>query len=253
MKYLLLPICFIINCGSLVAQYAYPKAPKTNDKVEKFGYSIADPYRELEDLDAKPTKDWLVQQGDLLRKYRNSHFADYTVVERDLSFAYSKNYATTKIRDKIGGYYFSTKYAAVTDHSPSIQFKAKLSYGWDRLMGTGQFLRDDNDVIDVGLIDVSANDSLAGIGISHSGSDWLELHIINLQTKELIDEKIEWVKGGFHWGKNGFFMNSMISPKGITKFRLMSKIQQSIIIKSELKPNRIFNLRLKTKTEEIFR
>ncbi len=50
-------------------------------------------------------------------------------------------------------------------------------------------------------------------GISRSGSDWQELHVMDLATKKTLDDKIEWVKASaVAWQGNGFFYSRYPAP-----------------------------------------
>jgi prolyl oligopeptidase len=131
------------------------------------------------------------------------------------------------IRQKVGAYYFTLKFASSTDNSPSIYFKPKLKFGWDKLIGTNLFLRSDKDVIDVALISVSPDDSLVALGISHSGSDWKEVYVVNAKSKQLLTEKIEWIKGRIQWGRHGFFYEQYEKPSG--KNEISSLVENSAV------------------------
>lgn len=223
MRSILLILSIILVALHCEAQYNYPVLVEDTIKIEKFGYRIDDPQRWLEDLDSKRTKDWLYQQSEITRKYRNSIFSSYTIVERELAFSYLENRKKNYVNPKIGGYYFSTKTVGFGDNAPSLHFKTKRANGWDLLLSTGQFQRNNNDVIDIRGITVSDNDSLIAVGISHGGSDWTEIKIVEAESKNLLKDKVEWTKSSVAWCKNGFFYQQYEKPTGANEISSLVK------------------------------
>ncbi len=196
------------------AQYTYPKPIKGDDTIKKFGLNVADPYRWLEDLDSKETKGWLLAQGELISKYRNTIYTDYTSVQRSIYMTLISDRQSSYIKPKIGDYFFGEEYDYATDNSPTILFKRKLSHEWGKLLSTAQFLHSENDAIAVQWYDVSPDDSLTTIGLSHGGSDWTEIVVVNMYSLKLLKERVEYTKFGCAWGKEGFFYRQYEKPKG---------------------------------------
>jgi len=216
--WLLILLTLCISNSYIYAQtsitYNYPAAFKTNDKIEKFGYVVNDPFRWTEDLNSKQTIDWLNTQSDLIRKYRNSVFSRYTVIEREIAYAYYTDSVSNYIKNKIGGYYFTERYDYQSDNSPIIEYKKKINHGWGKLISTAQFLRNDKDAISINFISVSWDDSLIAIGISHGGSDWNEIIIVDAITQKILDSKISWTKYSIAWNKHGFYYTKFDKPEG---------------------------------------
>lgn len=198
------------------AQPPYPAAPVSNDTIKKFGYEIPDPFRPLEDVRSAETQAWLKEQEERVRKYRNNVFADYTVVEREFAYTLWSDSVSNYLKSKIGAYYFRTRYDYADDNSPVIEFRIKLSHGWRKVLSTAQFLRDKEDVIHVQWLRVSIDDSTVAIGLSHKGSDWTEIYLVDMNTQKLLPEKLEWTKYGIAWAASGFFYNQYEKPEGNT-------------------------------------
>jgi len=50
-------------------------------------------------------------------------------------------------------------------------------------------------------------------GISRAGSDWVEINVMNVETKEVLEDKVNWVKfSGISWEKDGFYYSSYDQP-----------------------------------------
>lgn len=197
-----------------VAQYNYPATLQDTAKVEKFGHSINDPYRWLEDLDSKQTKDWLAAQGELIHKYRNATFREYTIVQRDLAFSFFENMEENYESNKIGAYYFSPKQVGETDNSPSLYYKTKKKNPYVKLMSIAPYLKGENDAVNVSGISVSENDSLIAVAVSHNGSDWKEIHVVDAETKAVLKDEVNWTKETVIWGGKGFFYQQYEKESG---------------------------------------
>ena len=49
--------------------------------------------------------------------------------------------------------------------------------------------------------------------LSKAGSDWIEFYILNLKTRNLLKDKINWVKfSGMSWHGNGFYYTKYPKP-----------------------------------------
>ncbi len=205
--------CMLLFAASF-AQYTYPVAPEGKERIEQFGQSIPDPYRFMENLDSPEIKDWIEQQKKLVEKYRHSIFGYYNLVERNLAFSYVEATNKSYGNKKIGPYYFSTHYAFDHDPSPIIVFKKKLSYGWDDLVNTAQFLRNKDDQIGINGVDVSDDGLLISISLNHKGSDWQDIRIIEAATKKVLNDKVEWTKDNIIWCGSGFVYRQFECPGG---------------------------------------
>ena len=63
---------------ALAKKYKYPEAAK-GDVVDDFhGTKVADPYRWMEDPDAKETQEWVGKENEITRAYIDSYAARLT-------------------------------------------------------------------------------------------------------------------------------------------------------------------------------
>ncbi len=50
--------------------------------------------------------------------------------------------------------------------------------------------------------------------ISKSGSDWGEIFVMDVETKEVLEDHLEWIKfSGMSWKDDGFYYSSYDAPK----------------------------------------
>ena len=81
-------------------------------------------------------------------------------------------------------------------------------------LNPNQFSED--GTISLGSLSFSKSGSIVAYSISEGGSDWRKIVLMNVKTKEIIDDTIYNVKfSGISWKKNdGFFYSSYDKPEG---------------------------------------
>src|SRR5678815_4814939 len=92
--------------SALAKKYKYPEAAK-GDVVDDFhGTKVADPYRWMEDPDAKETQEWVTKQNQLTRAYIDSYAAREAIEDRLKSLF---NYERYSLPTREGDRYFFSK------------------------------------------------------------------------------------------------------------------------------------------------
>ncbi len=228
MKYPLLLATMLCSWLAGYTQFTYPVLPEDTSHVNQFGYSIPDPFRGLEELDSKQTKDWLAQQAEIVQKYRNSMYGDYTIVRSCLANSYMASLTQRYVSNKIGAYYFSTRSRETFDKTPVVRFKRRKKEEWQNFLFTGQFQHNENDELSITGVSVSENDSLVAVSISHNGSDWHDIIIVHASSQKVL-EKMEWMKSEVQWCKNGFVYERYEKPDTANGNRISAYIKNSAI------------------------
>jgi prolyl oligopeptidase len=189
------------------AALQYPTT-KTVDHVDTYhGTAIADPYRWLEDDTSAETAAWVEAQNRVTFAYldRIPYRAQLT---RRLSALY--NYAKYSSPSRKGENYFFTKNDGLQNQS--------VLYTQKGLNGTPEVLIDPNTWSEDGTFRLmgyaaSKDGKLLTYGVSRSGSDWQEYRVLDLGTRKLLADKIEWVKvSGIAWRGNGFYYSRYPAP-----------------------------------------
>lgn len=201
----------------------YPNTFKDSTIVDEyFGEKITDPFRWLEDDHSEDTKKWVSEQNKTTQDYiSNIPYRDAIAKRLEALWNYEKFGTPFKKGDKY--YYF---------RNSGLQNQSVL-YGTDALE------KDATEIIDPNKFSSDGTSSLANFGfskdgkyfaygVSEGGSDWRTVYVKNLETGELLDDKVEWVKfSGISWYKNGFFYSRYPKPKegddlkGQNKFHAM--------------------------------
>lgn len=205
--------------GQAIAQQPAIRYPETKkvDTVDNYhGTSISDPYRWLEDDHSDATRAWVTEQNkitdDYLAKipFRND-------IRKRLEELW--NYPKTSAPVKHGNYYYFYK-------NDGLQNQAVL-YRSATLDGTPEVFLDPNKLsangtTALGTISFSKDGKYAAYLLAKAGSDWQEGFIMDVATKQLLSDKLEWVKfSGLSWRGNGLYYSRYDKPD--EKSRLSGK------------------------------
>jgi prolyl oligopeptidase len=185
----------------------YPTT-RTVDHVDTYhGTKIADPYRWLEDDTSAETAAWVEAQNKVTFAYLDKIPYRAQLTKR-LNALY--NYAKYSTPSRKGENYFFSKNDGLQNQS--------VLYIQKGLSGTPEVLIDPNTWSEDGTFRLmgyaaSKDGKLLTYGVSRSGSDWQEYRVLDLATRKLLDDKIEWVKvSGIAWRGNGFYYSRYPAP-----------------------------------------
>jgi len=190
--------------SALAKKYKYPEAAK-GDVVDDFhGTKVADPYRWMEDPDAKETQEWVTKQNQLTRAYIDSYAAREAIEDRLKSLF---NYERYSLPTREGDRYFFSKNDGLQNQN--------VLYMQKGLTGEPVVVLDPNKLSEDGTVALTGTSythdgSLLGYGLSSAGSDWQELHVRNIDAGKDFDEALKWCKfAGIAWkdDKSGFWYN----------------------------------------------
>jgi len=175
-------------CPAQADRYHYPPANTVEVSDNYHGTVVQDPYRWLEDPEAKETVDWVEQQNALTSEYINS-YPDREKIEEWMRRLW--NYPRYTLPVKRGERYFFSKNDGLQNQS--------VLYFQESLGGKMQVVIDPNGLSADGTIALtnqaySENGKLLAFGLSSSGSDRQEIHIRDIDTGRDYDEVLKWCK-----------------------------------------------------------
>src|ERR1700744_3340997 len=194
----IISFCFM---GNIQAQIRYPLARKADQTDDYFGTRVADPYRWLGDDNSPETKEWVKEENIVTQNYLGAiPFRDS--IKNKLKAMW--NYEKYSSPFKEGAYYYFYK-------NDGLQNQAVL-YRQLGLTGTPEVFIDPNAMSKEGTIVISMpqftkSKKYCAYLMSKSGSDWQQLYVMKVATKELLADKLEWIKfSASSWkGEEGFY------------------------------------------------
>lgn len=194
--------------GAVAAQGLQYPVTRTVDHVDTYhGTKVPDPYRWLEDDTSAETAAWVEAQNKVTFAYLDKipYRAELT---KRLKALY--DYAKFGSPSRKGEYYFFSKNDGLQNQS--------VLYIQKGLTGTPEVLIDPNTWSTDGTVRLtgfspSKDAKLAVYGVSRSGSDWQEYHVMDLSTRKVLSDKVEWVKvSSIAWRGNGFYYSRYPQP-----------------------------------------
>ena len=185
----------------------YPEAFKDETVVDNyFGTEVADPYRWLENDTSAETNAWVEAERKVTDEYL-SHIPFRGAIKDRLTTL--MNYERYSAPHKRFGRYIYSKNDGLQNQSVIyIQYPDK----------DPEVLLDPNKLSDDGTVSFGGG-SQSNDGkyyaylIQRSGSDWVEIYVMDIATRELLPDHIEWAKfTGASWYKDGFFYAAYDKP-----------------------------------------
>ena len=197
--------------ASKASDLAYPAAPTGNTVDEYHGVRIPDPYRWMDNADAKATERWVAAE--------NQRTADFVAgstreqIKRELTAMW--DYPKYSPPDREGDRYFFTR-------NDGLQNQAVL-YMLKKLGSNPILVLDPNKLSKDGTISLqtqaySHDGRLLAYGLSQSGSDRQEIHVREVDSGQDRKDLIKWTKfTSIAWkhDNSGFYYNRFPMPGSV--------------------------------------
>lgn len=194
--------CLIVACAQddTPQTIDYP-VTATVDHVDAYhGIEVADPYRWLEDdvRESDAVQDWVDAQNEVTFAYLA------TIPERELIAKRMRelwDYESFSLPRKAGGRYFY-------EHNTGLQ-NQDVIYMMQSLGADPELLIDPNTWSADGTVALagywpSKDGSHIAYTIQDGGSDWREARVLDVETGEVLDDHLEWLKfTGLSWTADG--------------------------------------------------
>jgi prolyl oligopeptidase len=199
----------------------YPQT-RRGDQVDSYhGEQVADPYRWLED-DARTSKevaDWVAAENEVTRKFLDA-IPEREEFRKRLTELW--NYERYSAPWKMGERYFYLK-------NDGLQNQAVL-YWSETYDGDGKVLLDPNvwtadGTIALGQAEVSDDGRLLAYAKQEAGSDWVTIHVKEIESGRELDDALEWSRhGNIVWNAagDGFYYARYPEPPEGKKFQALA-------------------------------
>jgi len=225
----LLAALLLTACGNdtplpETAAIKYPPTATIDQTDDYHGTIVADPYRWLEDdvRESETVKQWVDSENELTFAYLA------TIKEREPIRARLEalwDYERYGLPQKKGGRYFYS-------YNDGLQ-NQEVVYRQDSLQDEPELLIDPNTWSDDGTIALASyfpsptGDYFAYL-VQDGGSDWRIARIMSIESGEVLDDKLEWLKfTGLSWTADGsgFYYSRYPATGADEKFQSLNKNQ----------------------------
>lgn len=204
---LLLGAAAAAGCGNMkqIKHQPYPETVRGDVVDNYFGTEVPDPYRWLEDDNSEATAAWVAAENAVTQDYLSQIPFRGAIRER-LTEVW--NYAKESALRKHGDWWYYTYNDGLQNQSVIYRTKEPGE--------AGEVFLDPNKLSDdgtVALTDMSFSKDGRWFAYSAaaSGSDWVEIRVMDTADKSLAADKIEWVKfSGARWAPDskGFYYSA---------------------------------------------
>lgn len=186
----------------------YPQTEKQDVVDDYFGTKVADPYRWLEFDTAANVGEWVVAENKVTSDYLSKIPYRNKIKERLTEIFNYPRYASPF---RAGDYYFFTKNDGLQNQSV-IYFQKGLEGKPEVFLDPNTMTADGTAAIS--LLGTSKDKKYMAYAINKAGSDWQEIYVMEIATKKLLSDKLEWVKfSGAAWKGDGFYYSRYNKPE----------------------------------------
>lgn len=212
---LLISLFMMQSCGQPPAPDAFPPLPVSYPETRidmvvdtYFQVPVEDPYRWLEIDTAAEVEAWVRAQNAVTFGY-----LEQIPFRKTLRDRYKELFDFPKVSTplKAGDYYFFSRNDGLQDQA--------VIYVQHGMNGQPEVFLDPNTLSETGtasisLIGFSPDNRYVAYSRSDAGSDWSQIRIMEIATRQQLEDRIDWVKfSEASWTKDGFFYSRMPEPK----------------------------------------
>lgn len=185
----------------------YPESKKVEQVDDYFGTKVADPYRWLEDETSAETKSWVEDQNRVTFGYLDK-IAYREKLKARLTELY--NYPRISAPFRRGETYFFTKNDGLQNQS--VYYIQKGVNGKPEVfLDPNKFSADGTSVLSA--FSLSKDGKYLAYGISQGGSDWVNLNVMEVGTRNKLADELKWLKAsGVAWQGDGFYYSRYPEP-----------------------------------------
>ena len=197
----------LTGCSNMkqIKHMPYPRTERTDVTDNYFGTEVPDPYRWLEDDNSEATAAWVKAQNVVTQDYLSQIPFRGAIRERLTELW---NYPKEGIPAKHGDawYYF---------YNDGLRNQSVL-YRTAQPGGEGEVFIDPNTLSEDGTVALSGvtfskDGKYCAYSVAASGSDWVEIRVMNTADRTLTSDRINWVKfSGAEWAPDskGFYYSA---------------------------------------------
>jgi prolyl oligopeptidase len=188
-------LCSVSVCAA--DRLTYPQT-KTVDHVDTLhGVKVPDPYRWLEDGNSPDTKAWIDAQNAVTMPYLDKLPARDAIKSRLTELWNYERY--TGVFQRAGRYFWY--YNNGLQDRPVLYTASSLNEPGEVLIDPNKF---EDKTVALAGVDVSPNGKLMAYSLQKAGSDWREVAFMDLDTRKILPDRLEWVKfSSATWSEDG--------------------------------------------------
>lgn len=187
----------------------YPATKKVDTVDVYHGVEVADPYRWLEDDHSEETKAWVEAENKVTNAYLAKIPFRQKIKDR---LTQIWDYPKYGLPFKKGDYWYFYKNDGLQQQYVIYQMTSLDDENPVVFLDPNTFSED--GTVALSGLSFSKNGKLAAYSISKGGSDWREVFVMDVESKEKLADHLQWIKfSGMSWYKDGFYYSRYDAPK----------------------------------------
>ncbi|MDC3389805.1 prolyl oligopeptidase family serine peptidase [Flavobacteriales bacterium] len=204
---------FLLSCSSnqkkVKTEMSYPITAKKEVTDTYFGIDVKDSYRWLEDDRSKETESWVKTENETTFAYLNK-ISFRSDLKKRLEYLWNYEKISAPFREGDFTYFYKNNGL----QNQYVIYRQKENETIEVFLDPNQF--SDDGTTSLGALSFSESGNIVAYSISEGGSDWRKIIVMDVSSKEIMEDTIKDVKfSGLSWKKNeGFFYSSYDKPKG---------------------------------------
>lgn len=185
----------------------YPETKTVAQTDDYHGIAVADPYRWLEIDTAAEVETWVKKQNEATFDYLSKIPYRKQIADR---FSELYNYPKYSTPFRAGKYYLFYKNDGL-QNQPVIYIQKGLDGTPEVFLDPNQMSKD--GTVAISVLGISDDDKYLTYSKNVAGSDWQEIHVMEIASKKELPDVLNWVKfSGTAWYKDGFFYSRYPEP-----------------------------------------
>ena len=202
--------CTMAGCSTSAEKINYPAAPQDGTVDTIFGMEVSDIYRPLENDTAPATLAWVEAENKVTEEYLSKIPFRKAIADR---LTHLNNYVKRGLpsRKNDGKYYYSENDGLKNQY---VIYRTDDLASGDREVFLDPNTLSDDGTVALGSISQSKDGKYTAYTINRSGSDWVEIYVMDTATKQLLPDHIEWAKfTDAVWDGDGFYYSAYPKPE----------------------------------------
>lgn len=194
-------IISIMYMQAALSAVQYPATEKSSHADEYFGTIVPDPYRWLEQIDDPAVQWWVKAQNQFTNDYL-AQIPQREAIKQRLTELY-KHYSKFGLISNTRDYLF---FSENTGQNQPVVYMQKFSEEYSPEIFIDPNTLSSDGTTSVSLVAPSRDGKYFTISVSDAGSDWVTLRIVNMESKEWLDDELNGVKfPSVAWNGKGFY------------------------------------------------
>lgn len=199
----------------------YPTTVKKNVTDTYFDIQVKDPYRWLENDTSAATSAWIKAQNKVTNEYLAQIPFRQELKKRLTTLT---NYPKYTLPFKKNGQYYFYKNNGLQNQSALYRQKS--------LNSEAELILDPNTLSTDGTVALanvafSKDGKYLSYSIARSGSDWNEIFVMDIETRQLLPDHIKWSKSSeIYWQGNGFYYSAYDAPEAGKEYSVKNEYQK---------------------------